>query len=119
MIVFLRAFRSPRSRRYIYMLLLLAGVHGLNAQDPLKLVQLNHTSWTAREGAPSEIAGLGQTADGVLWIGSGSGLYRFDGTSFSRPFLISAAYKVLRTAVHSPQDSDNNWNPPSTKRNLL
>jgi len=82
-IIFLRAFRSPRSRIYIYVLLLLAGLRGLNAQDPLKLVQLNHTSWTAREGAPSEIAGLGQTTDGVLWIGSGSGLYRFDGISFS------------------------------------
>jgi ligand-binding sensor domain-containing protein len=82
-IIFLRAFRSPPSRIYIYMLLLLAGVHGLNAQDALKLIQLNHTSWAAREGAPSEIAGLGQTPDGVLWIGSGSGLYRFDGTSFS------------------------------------
>ena len=54
-----------------------------NAQDPLKLIQLNHTSWTAREEAPSEIAGLGQTPDGVLWIGGGGGLFRFDGNKFS------------------------------------
>ena len=40
----------------------------LDAQGPLKLSQLNHISWTAREGAPSEIAGLGQTPDGMLWV---------------------------------------------------
>jgi signal transduction histidine kinase/ligand-binding sensor domain-containing protein len=57
--------------------------HRFDGQESLKLTQLNHTSWTAREGAPSEIAGLGQTPDGILWIGSGSGLYRFDGTTFS------------------------------------
>src|SRR6202453_2639792 len=67
--------------RVLIVLLFLGG--GLAAQEPLKLSQLNHMSWTAREGAPSEIAGLGQTPDGMLWIGSGSGLYRFDGTSFS------------------------------------
>jgi hypothetical protein len=30
----------------------------LSPQESLKLTQLNHTSWTAREGAPSEIAGF-------------------------------------------------------------
>ncbi|MGF7183741.1 sensor histidine kinase [Tunturiibacter psychrotolerans] len=83
LIIFLKALRPPWSCRFAYVLILFVGVHGLNAQDALKLIQLNHMSWTARDGAPSEIAGLGQTADGILWIGSGSGLYRFDGTTFS------------------------------------
>ncbi|HEY9127556.1 MAG TPA: two-component regulator propeller domain-containing protein [Acidobacteriaceae bacterium] len=44
-------------------------------------------SWTRRDGAPSDIAALAQTADGYLWIGSSFGLYRFDGARFeSYPF---------------------------------
>jgi signal transduction histidine kinase len=58
---------------------------GSYAQNPLKLTQLNHTSWTARDGAPSEINGLAQAPDGVLWIGAGAGLFRFDGNTFT-PF---------------------------------
>jgi len=69
------------SSRVLTALLFLGGV--LAAQEPLKLSQLNHMSWTAREGAPSEIAGLGQTPDGMLWVGGGGGLFRFDGSTFS------------------------------------
>jgi signal transduction histidine kinase/ligand-binding sensor domain-containing protein len=42
-----------------------------------------HTSWVRRDGAPSDITSLAQTTDGYLWIGSGLGLYRFDGLQFS------------------------------------
>lgn len=45
---------------------------------------LLHTSWTAREGAPTGITGIAQTPDGWIWIGSTSGLYRFDGVRFLR-----------------------------------
>jgi signal transduction histidine kinase/ligand-binding sensor domain-containing protein len=69
------------SVQVLFVLALLTG--RLVAQEPLKLTQLNHTSWTAREGAPSEIAGLGQTPDGILWVGGGGGLFRFDGNTFS------------------------------------
>jgi hypothetical protein len=55
------------------------------AQHPLKLTQMNHTSWTARDGAPSEINGLAEAPDGIPWIGAGSGLFRFDGNTFA-PF---------------------------------
>jgi len=41
-------------------------------------------SWTARDGAPTNIAGITQTPDGWLWIGSPSGLFRFDGVRFER-----------------------------------
>lgn len=46
------------------------------------VAQLQHTAWTARDGAPSQISALAQTRDGYLWIGSARGLYRFDGVSF-------------------------------------
>jgi signal transduction histidine kinase/ligand-binding sensor domain-containing protein len=46
--------------------------------------QFHHTAWTAREGAPTEIVALAQTADGFLWLGTGNGLFRFDGVRFER-----------------------------------
>ena len=51
------------------------------------LEDMGHMSWTRRDGAPSDIAALTQTEDGYLWIGSSSGLFRFDGLQFqSYPF---------------------------------
>ena len=54
-------------------------------EHPLKLAQLNRTSWTARDGTPSEINALAQAPNGVLWIGAGAGLFRLDGKNFA-PF---------------------------------
>jgi signal transduction histidine kinase/ligand-binding sensor domain-containing protein len=48
------------------------------------LFQLQHTSWTERDGAPPQINKIAQAADGSLWVGSGEGLYRFDGFTFER-----------------------------------
>ena len=39
--------------------------------------------WDAEEGLPNNtVAGLAQTADGYLWLGTPSGLVRFDGVRF-------------------------------------
>jgi signal transduction histidine kinase/ligand-binding sensor domain-containing protein len=46
------------------------------------LFQLQHTSWIERDGAPPTINGIAQAPDGSLWLGSGEGLYRFDGFTF-------------------------------------
>ena len=51
-------------------------------QEPV--IDLLHASWTAREGAPAGITGIAQTQDGWIWIGSTSGLYKFDGVRFLR-----------------------------------
>jgi signal transduction histidine kinase/ligand-binding sensor domain-containing protein len=48
------------------------------------LFQLQHTAWTTRDGAPSQINDIAQASDGSLWLGSGEGLYRFDGFTFER-----------------------------------
>jgi signal transduction histidine kinase/ligand-binding sensor domain-containing protein len=48
------------------------------------LFQLQHTSWTTRDGAPPQIVDIAQASDGSLWLGSGEGLYRFDGFTFER-----------------------------------
>lgn len=52
------------------------------AARPL-ISQMVHTSWRAREGAPQGISALVQSPDGILWIGSSSGLYTFDGFHFA------------------------------------
>src|SRR5215216_6158882 len=46
------------------------------------ITQLVHTTWTWKDGAPTDIRDLAQTADGSLWIGSDSGLTKFDGARF-------------------------------------
>jgi signal transduction histidine kinase/ligand-binding sensor domain-containing protein len=47
-------------------------------------IDVHHTSWTAKDGAPPYIIAMTQTPDGWLWLAASSGLYRFDGVSFER-----------------------------------
>src|SRR2546427_6745922 len=55
----------------------------LHAQRPgPTLKQLDHKAWMIQDGAPPNVVALAQAADGVLWIGTQSGLYRFDGVRF-------------------------------------
>jgi signal transduction histidine kinase/ligand-binding sensor domain-containing protein len=55
------------------------------AQGPAQsLSQMRHTSWTLKDGAPGNIRALAQGRDGFLWLGSSTGLYRFDGIRFDR-----------------------------------
>ncbi|MGA7399270.1 MAG: two-component regulator propeller domain-containing protein [Candidatus Sulfotelmatobacter sp.] len=56
------------------------------ALDPsLDVNQYAHTAWKIREGfAKGEILSIAQTPDGYLWLGTESGLLRFDGV---RPVL--------------------------------
>ena len=57
-----------------------------NALNPkVRITQYRHTVWRVQEGAfeaaPNAIT---QTADGYIWIGTDSGLVRFDGVRFQR-----------------------------------
>ena len=73
-------------------MLFMLGVNApLYALDPApKLSQYAHTAWRVQDGtfsgAPTAIA---QTKDGFLWIGTRSGLYRFDGSEI-QPFAPNA-----------------------------
>ncbi|MEO8336525.1 MAG: two-component regulator propeller domain-containing protein [bacterium] len=60
------------------------------------LSQLDHTAWKTRNGAPAEVDALAQTADGFLWLGTSTGLYRFDGVRFER--FVPPAGTSLRSA---------------------
>jgi signal transduction histidine kinase/ligand-binding sensor domain-containing protein len=61
---------------------LLLGVACADSLPVRPLTQWVHTTWTARDRAPSDIRALAQTADGYLWLGTVSGLVRFDGVRF-------------------------------------
>ncbi|SEK40620.1 Signal transduction histidine kinase [Roseateles sp. YR242] len=76
----------------------LGNAHALDRSRTL--AQLNHTRWTANDGAPVGIRKISQTTDGWLWLGSTSGLYRFDGVRFER--------------FAPPQDPDFGTRPVST-----
>ncbi len=66
----------------VYAVLFCAPAYGLDRGRTIE--QLYHTAWTAKDGAPTQGGALAQTRDGFLWLGSGSGLYRFDGVRFDR-----------------------------------
>jgi len=58
----------------------------VNALDrDFTLAQLDHRAWSTRDGAPAEVGAFAQTDDGLLWLGSPTGLVRFDGLQFE-PF---------------------------------
>jgi signal transduction histidine kinase len=44
--------------------------------------QYNLRAWNLVDGAPPDIWALAQSRDGFLWLGTGAGLYRFDGITF-------------------------------------
>lgn len=54
----------------------------LSSEPDRSISQFSYQFWSEKDGAPSEIIALAQTTDGFLWIGSGSGLFRFDGVRF-------------------------------------
>ena len=90
--------------RGLTLVLMVAGP--LFAVNPgLSINQYLHTSWTQEEGsALPPVQALAQTADGYLWLGTSTGLIRFDGIRFvewsaaSGPSLPSSNISCLRAA---------------------
>lgn len=62
------------------------------------VIDMQHASWTAKDGAPTGITAIAQTADGWLWIASSVGLFRFDGVRFER---MTGAQAPLSSSIHS------------------
>ena len=63
-----------------WLLLLCVPLYGIDRDRGLD--QLNHTGWTYVDGAPGQVNALAQTTDGYLWLGTPTGLFRFDGIRF-------------------------------------
>ncbi len=63
-------------------LLLACGAYGLDRERTIG--EFFHTSWTVSEGGPAGLTQMAQTSDGYLWLGTQTGLIRFDGVRFER-----------------------------------
>ena len=70
------------TRTFLLAVLLTAARPGAALPPNLGLAQIQHTAWSCRQGAPADIWALAQSPDGFLLLGTGSGLYRFDGVTF-------------------------------------
>jgi signal transduction histidine kinase len=86
----------------------------------VRLDQLYHTAWTAKDGAPANVYAFAQTSDGALWLGTEDGLYRFDGVRFMR-FYPSAGPALPVGRINSlTVDPDGSlwvgFNPSSVSR---
>jgi hypothetical protein len=85
------------------LLLVLASVAGqeLFGQTPRAAnLQVGHDLWTFKEGAPENVNALAQTVDGFLWLGTTTGLFRFDGIRFEA-FHSPFGDKFLSTNIFS------------------
>lgn len=72
------------------------------------LHQFRHTRWTLAEGAPGNIRAIVQGRDGDLWLGTATGLYRFDGIRFERlvPDKDDPRRSLQVTALHAARNGD-------------
>jgi len=64
------------------------------------VAQLYHTKWTIQDGAPVGIQNMSQTKDGFLWLGTVSGLFRFDGVQFER-FTAAGGVSLLSHDIYT------------------
>src|SRR5215475_11353972 len=69
---------------------------GASEPDPSRPIkQMRHALWNEASGLSGVVYSLAQTADGFLWIGTSTGLYRFDGLKFE-PFLeLAGDHRIL------------------------
>jgi signal transduction histidine kinase/ligand-binding sensor domain-containing protein len=78
----------------------------LFAIDPTEVLsELHRTQWTTRDGSPGTVNNLAQTKDGYLWLGTDSGLFRFDGAHFElfkRPDNGNAVHEPVTSLYVSP-----------------
>lgn len=79
------ALHLPR----VLVALLVACLASAAAAVPLR--GFHHSAWKPSDGSPVDIWSIVQADDGELWLGTGAGLYRFDGVQFRRhPMPIGA-----------------------------
>jgi ligand-binding sensor domain-containing protein len=80
-----RLMRIRTSTIAAAMAVLLASRPASALHPKVRITQYRHTAWCVQEGAfESAPNAITQTADGYIWIGTDSGLVRFDGVRFQR-----------------------------------
>lgn len=66
-----------------------------------------HTAWRVGQGAPGDIWDIAQDQQGMLWLATGSGLYRFDGRRFERQAAPSGSAFPSTNMVTLALDADD------------
>ncbi len=81
------------------------------ALDPAKrLTEYDQRSWGERDGLPhTSVFAIAQTADGYLWVGTDSGLARFDGVSFTNFGMATKALVADQIRALYVDRSGNLW----------
>jgi signal transduction histidine kinase/ligand-binding sensor domain-containing protein len=75
---------QPRRAGVALTIVLMAGSYAFGLNPSLDVNQYAHNSWTIRDGFfKAEIRTIAQTQDGYLWLGTDSGISRFDGARTS------------------------------------
>ena len=73
--------------------------HALALDPTLDVSQYAHTAWTSRDGLlPGEVYAIAETPDGYLWLGTQSGVLRFDGVR-AVPLPLPAGQQLTNTAI--------------------
>ena len=81
-----------------------------SALDPrTKLVQFDHYSWTAEDSAPDTVNSFAHTEDGRLWLGSASGVWKFDGEIFQLLSAFSRGAPGWSVSAMVPAERDGVW----------
>jgi ligand-binding sensor domain-containing protein/signal transduction histidine kinase len=76
-------FRRPRSHWLLFLTLICGAVRPAFAASAGVLTGHSVTSWTESEAGPlGAVSAIVQDAAGYLWVGTSSGLFRFDGARF-------------------------------------
>lgn len=71
--------------RLIFLIALLAWLicpKAFSIDSARGIKQLYHSSWSAKDGSPTQLTGITRTSDGYLWLSSELGLFRFNGLRF-------------------------------------
>ncbi|MBV8157395.1 MAG: hypothetical protein JO278_07045, partial [Dyella sp.] len=73
------------ARAWVWLLVLACCLASMaNAFASGNAIEFRRKQWTIDSGAPADIWALAQGHSGYLWLGTGNGLYRFDGVRFER-----------------------------------
>src|SRR5271168_166890 len=88
-------------RIVLLLLIVLNSIAALALDSVLRMSQYAHTSWRLQDGVFNGIpTAIVQTMDGYLWIGTSSGLMRFDGVRFV-PWTPPPEGSALSSEVYS------------------
>src|SRR2546426_11726124 len=89
----------------LIVLSLLHGRSASGADSSNVFTEYSITSWGLNEGVPdAAVYALAQDANGYLWLGTETGLYRFDGTRFLLWTALGARAAEPTQALHVARD---------------